>query len=58
MKTTFEKDEVVVVSDDGEYWYVRYYSHDSECFEGGFTSKKTPETRPWKHIEKLTDFNK
>ena len=56
---TFEKDEAVAVSNDGEYWGIRYYSHADRAFCDGFNSiKKTSETMQWKHIKKLTDFNK
>jgi hypothetical protein len=55
---TFEKDEAVAVSAEGEIWDIRYYSHDKKCFNAGLTSKQTSETIHWKHIKKLTDFNK
>jgi hypothetical protein len=55
---TFEKDEAVAVSHRGKFWEIRYYSHDNECFNNGFTSKVSDETMKWQHIKKLTDFNK
>ena len=55
---TFEKDEAVAVSDNGVFWYDRYYSHDNRAFFNGGNSKTTKNTTRWKHIKKLTDFNK
>ena len=54
---TFEKDEAVAVSDGGESWSIRYYSHDNECFDAGLTSERTSDTTQWDYIKKLTDFN-
>jgi len=49
---TFEKGEWVAASDGGSHWYVVKY------IEGDLCEDPDGGEDPWKHIKKLTDFNK
>lgn len=53
----FEKDELVEVSNDGKFWYLRYFSYMQEnglysCFCNQEKSDKEVSTMSWKYCRK------
>ncbi len=52
----FERDELVEVSDDGQIWELRYFSHKEKerfyFYESGHTSRETNKVVPWIYCRK------
>lgn len=51
-----KKDDLIMVSNDDEHWFKRYFSHFNEngilhCFNYGSSSSETKSTSTWKHYE-------